>query len=134
LDGTPKCGRQYHSHTKYAAGCTKHTRYFADITDRKWAEEQIKRLNDDLLERNDKLEFANKNSKRLLLGFARPSGTLAAYGWLRKMLQKKLVDDPDKKTHQYMASIIAASKKMERLIDDLLSSRKSGVQSYKGER
>ena len=31
-----------------------------DITERKTAEEQIKRLNDDLLKRNDELEFANK--------------------------------------------------------------------------
>src|SRR5208337_151253 len=31
-----------------------------DITERKQTEEEIKRLNDDLLARNEKLEFANK--------------------------------------------------------------------------
>lgn len=93
-----------------------------DITDRKWAEEQIKRLNDDLLERNDKLEFANKELEAFSYSVSHDlRAPLRHMAGFAKMLQKKLVDDPDKKTHQYMASIIAASKKMERLIDDLLS-------------
>jgi PAS domain S-box-containing protein len=93
-----------------------------DITDRKWAEEQIKRLNDDLLVRNDKLEFANKELEAFSYSVSHdlraPLRHMAGFATL---LQKKLVDDPDKKTQQCVASIITASKKMEMLIDDLLS-------------
>ncbi len=93
-----------------------------DITDRKWAEEQIERLNDDLLERNDKLELVNKELEAFSYSVSHDlRAPLRHMAGFAKMLQKKLVDDPDEKTHQYMVSIIAASKKMERLIDDLLS-------------
>ncbi|HTZ17670.1 MAG TPA: PAS domain S-box protein [Dissulfurispiraceae bacterium] len=93
-----------------------------DITDRKWAEDQIKMLNDDLLERNDKLEFTNKEldafSSSVSHDLRAPLRQMAGFA---ELLQKKLADDTDKTTHQYLTSIIAASRKMGMLIDDLLA-------------
>ena len=94
----------------------------SDITERKLSEEKIERLNNDLHERNEKLELANKELEAFSFSVSHDlRAPLRHMTGFAKMLQKRLVDNPDEKTHQYVASIMGSSKKMGMLIDDLLS-------------
>ncbi len=84
-----------------------------DITDRKLAEEQ-------LINANKELEaFSYSVSHDLRAPLRQMSGFV-------KLLQKRIADYPDEKTHSYMALIAGASIKMLMLIDDLLAFSKIG--------
>ncbi len=95
---------------------------FDDITERKQKHDEMKKareLADDL---NLKLEVVNKELEAFSYSVSHDlRAPLRHMAGFATMLQKKLLDYPDEKTHQYMALIIAASKKMGVLIDDLLS-------------
>ncbi len=86
-----------------------------DITERKLIEDKLKETRDNLEALNKELEaFSYSVSHDLRAPLRHMSGFV-------KLLQKKQLDDPDKKSNDYMDAIVQASKKMEILIDDLLA-------------
>jgi PAS domain S-box-containing protein len=93
-----------------------------DITERKRAEEKIKRLNDDLLARNEKLMFANKELESFIYSVSHdlraPLRHISAFA---DIVEKHIADKLDKKGKQYLSHIRDAAEKMSRLIDDLLN-------------
>jgi|GEM_PF-1072647 PAS domain S-box-containing protein len=93
-----------------------------DITDRKTAEEQIKRLNDDLLERNEKLEFANKELESFIYSVSHDlRGPIRHIYGFSDLLRKSYADKLDEKGKRYFSHICSGTEKMSRLIDDLLN-------------
>ena len=92
-----------------------------DITDSKLAEEEIKRLNDDLVVRNDKLEFANKELESFIYSVSHDlRGPLRAISGFCEIMMKDIADKLDQKGKRYFARILDGTGKMSRLIDDLL--------------
>ena len=93
-----------------------------DITDRKTAEEQIKRLNDELLKRNDELEFANKELESFIYSVSHDlRGPIRHIYGFADLLIKGYADKLDEKGKRYFANICTGTEKMSRLIDDLLN-------------
>jgi len=93
-----------------------------DFTERKKSEEQILALNKKLNDNVVQLEAANKELEAYSYSVSHDlRAPLRHMSGFAERLQKRLADNPDEKTHVYINSIIAASKKMEQLIDDLLS-------------
>jgi len=93
-----------------------------DITDRKRAEEEIKRLNDDLFVRNDKLEFANKELESFIYSVSHDlRGPLRAISGFSEIMMKDIADKVDEKGKKYLSRIHHGTEKMSRLIDDLLN-------------
>jgi signal transduction histidine kinase len=90
------------------------------------AEEALTRINEELEQRialrTADLQVANKELEAFNYSVSHdlraPLRHMAGY---TERLQKQLVDHPNEKTHQYMTSIIAASKRMDMLINDLLA-------------
>ncbi|MGO9379456.1 MAG: PAS domain S-box protein [Dissulfurispiraceae bacterium] len=93
-----------------------------NIAERKQAEEQIRILNEQLKHQVAEQVSANRELEAFSYSVSHDlRAPLRHMTGFAKMLQKKLVDDPDEKTHQYLDLIIEASKKMGMLIEDLLS-------------
>ena len=93
-----------------------------DINSLKQAEEEIKRLNDDLLVRNDKLEFANKELESFIYSVSHDlRGPLRTIFGFSEIMRKEIADKLDEKGKQYFSRILDAAEKMSRLIDDLLN-------------
>ena len=92
-----------------------------DITDRKESEEEIKRLNSDLVVRNDNLEVANKEleafSYSVAHGLRAPLRHIHGFS---NLLMKDIADKLDEKGKLYFSRILDDTEKMSRLIDDLL--------------
>ena len=93
-----------------------------DITERKRTEEEIKRLNDDVLARNEKLEFANQELESFIYSVShdlrRP---LRAISEFPENLMKDIAGKLDEKGKRDIARIHSGTEKMSRLIDDLLN-------------
>ena len=93
-----------------------------DITDRKTAEEQIEKLNDDLRKRNDELEFANKELESFIYSVSHDlRGPIRHIHGFADLLRKSYADKLDEKGKRYFANICNGTEKMSRLIDDLLN-------------
>jgi len=93
-----------------------------DITERKKTEEEIKRLNDNLLARNEQLEFANKELESFIYSVSHDlRGPLRAISGFSEIIMKDVADKLDEKGKRYIASIHDGTEKMSRLIDDLLN-------------
>ena len=109
---------------------TEHGRFavvFSDITERKMAEEEIKRLNDDLLVRNEKLAFANKELEAFSYSVSHDlRAPLRHMSGFAELLNKRLKGHTDEQIHHYMDAITKSSKKMGMLIDDLLAFSRIG--------
>jgi PAS domain S-box-containing protein len=95
---------------------------FQDITDRKQAEDEIKRLSNDLLVRNEHLEFANKELESFIYSVSHDlRAPLRHISGFTDLLMKNLAGDLDEKGKRYLSNIYKGSEKMSRLIDDLLN-------------
>jgi PAS domain S-box-containing protein len=93
-----------------------------DIKRIRQAEEEIKKLNDALLVRNDKLEFANKELESFIYSVSHDlRGPLRHIAGFAEIVMKNIADKVGEKDKRYLALIHDGTKKMGRLIDDLLN-------------
>jgi light-regulated signal transduction histidine kinase (bacteriophytochrome) len=92
-----------------------------DITERKRAGQEIKRLNDSLLKRNRELEFANKEMESFIYSVSHDlRGPLRHIYGFSEILMKHIADKIDEKEKRHFSRIQDGTEKMSRLIDDLL--------------
>ncbi len=95
---------------------------FDVITERKRAEEEIKKLNEDLFARNEQLEFSNKELESFIYSVSHDlRAPLRHISGFSDLLKKNIADKLDEKGQRYFSLIQDASEKMSRLIDDLLN-------------
>ncbi|MGO9952103.1 MAG: CHASE3 domain-containing protein [Dissulfurispiraceae bacterium] len=95
---------------------------FQDISDRKRAEDEIKRLNDDLLVRNEQLEFSNKELESFIYSVSHDlRAPLRHISGFADLVMKNAGDKLDEKAKRYLSHIYNGTEKMSRLIDDLLN-------------
>ncbi|MGO9950955.1 MAG: PAS domain S-box protein, partial [Dissulfurispiraceae bacterium] len=93
-----------------------------DITEHKRAEEEIKRLNDDLLVRNEQLEFSNKELESFIYSVSHDlRGPLRHISGFADLVMKDIANKLDEKGKRYLSRIHDGAEKMSRLIDDLLN-------------
>ncbi len=102
-----------------------------DITERKAAEEALRRLNSELdrrvLNRTEQLEASNKELEAFTYTVSHDlRAPLRHIDGFLKLLQKKEAAVLDKQSRHYMDNISGAAQKMGRLIDELLSFTRMG--------
>ena len=98
-----------------------------DITERKHREEEIRRLNQELLTRSTDLEATNKELEAFAYSVSHdlraPLRHIAGYA---EMLQKNASPVLNDKGQRYLTVILESAKKMGTLIDDLLAFSRMG--------
>ena len=103
-----------------------------EMTERKRGEEKIDRLNDELIARNENLEFANKELESFIYSVAHDlRAPLRHISGFADLMMKNMAGKLDEKHNRYLSHIHDGTEKMSRLIDDLLNlSRisKQGIQ------
>lgn len=98
-----------------------------DITERKHREEEIRGLNQELLNRSNELEATNKELESFAYSVSHdlraPLRHIAGYA---EMLQKSSSSVMNEKSQRYMTTILDSAKRMGVLIDDLLAFSRMG--------
>ncbi|MGD9187894.1 MAG: ATP-binding protein [Desulfobacteraceae bacterium] len=100
-----------------------------DITEQKRAEKQITSLNQNLLHRTAALEAANKELEAFAYSVSHDlRAPLRHIQGFLELLEKKAAAAQDEQSRHYMETISDSAKKMDLLIDDLLSFSRMGRQ------
>jgi PAS domain S-box-containing protein len=100
-----------------------------DITERKKAEDEIKKLNQDLKHRTIKLEAAYKELETFSYSVSHDLRTpLLGINGLSRILLERYPNHVDAKGQQFLSMIHSSTQKMVQLIDDLLTFSRSGHQ------
>ena len=103
-----------------------------DITERKKAEEEIKKLNKELMHRAIELEAAYKELETFSYSISHDLRTpLLVIGGFSRLLLEKYSNHLDAKGQQFLNFIHSSTQKMFQLIDDLLNFSRLGRQQMK---
>jgi PAS domain S-box-containing protein len=103
-----------------------------DITERKKAEDEIKKLNEDLKRRAIELEVTYKELETFSYSVSHDLRTpLVVIGGFSRVLLERYSSHLDAKGHQFLSIIHANTQKMLQLIDDLLTFSRSEHQQMK---
>jgi light-regulated signal transduction histidine kinase (bacteriophytochrome) len=100
-----------------------------DFTERKRAEDKIKKLNDDLFARNEKLESVNQELESFIYSVSHDlRAPLRHISGFADLMEKDIADKLDEKGKQHFSRIHEGIHKMSSLIDDLLKLSKISTQ------
>lgn len=101
--------------------------FLRDITRRKKAYAEIRKINEDLQQRTSELEAVNREMEAFSYMASHDLRTpLVAVGSLARLLIEKYGNLSEEKCKQFLDSILKETRRMSRLIEDLLTLSQSG--------
>jgi light-regulated signal transduction histidine kinase (bacteriophytochrome) len=98
-----------------------------EIAERRWAEKEIKKLNEDLERRTIELEATNNELEAFSYSVSHDlRNPVLAIGGFSRLLLEKYSSHLDEKGHHYLNIILSSTQNMCQFIDDILAFSHSG--------